>query len=302
MSLNTADGASLADCSLRIIPKAGRDKIPIAHADIAGLAFTGYDEELRGLGEEVSREESRRRKEYRHRIRTSGRLVEVVSVSSLASAGASLGPECHRIFLLSPANVTGIRAGLLMNGHGASDLARRLRQEGAPLGELFSFMSSLYFRGKLAYARAFANPPSGVSGCFVITASGGLVAPDTVVTLERLSEISTAEVDPADGRYTAPLDRDARALAELAGLNCEIVLLGSIATPKYVDPLLSVFGDRLVVPAEFVGRGDMSRGGLMLRCVESGIPLTYVRPREAARHGVRPPKLKPLHRARPPVV
>jgi hypothetical protein len=211
-------------------------------------------------------------------------------------------PECHRIFLLSPAKVTGIRAGLLMNGNGSSELAQRLRQEGVPLGELFSFMSSLYFRGKLAYARAFANPPVGVSGSFVITASGGLVPPDTVVTLERLCEISTADVDPADARYTAPLDRDARALAELAGLYCEIVLLGSIATPKYVDPLLSVFGDRLAIPAEFTGRGDMSRGGMMLRCVESGVPLTYVRLREAARHGAKPPKLKPLPRARPTIV
>jgi hypothetical protein len=219
-------------------------------------------------------------------------------VNSLANPGVSFIPECHRIFLLSPAKVTGIRAGLLMNGNGASDLARRLRQDGAPLGDLFSFMSSLYFRGKLAYARAFASPPVGVSGSFVITASGGLVPPDSVVTLERLCEISTADVDLADARYTAPLERDAQALAKLAGIKCEIVLLGSIATPKYVDPLLGVFGDRLVFPIEFVGRGVMSRGGLMLRCVESGVPLTYVRLHEAARHGAKPPKLKPLRRAR----
>jgi hypothetical protein len=223
-------------------------------------------------------------------------------VNSLLNPDKSSDPECHRIFLLSPAKVTGIRAGLLMNGNGASDLAQRLRQDGAPLGELFSFMSSLYFRGKLAYARAFANPPAGASGSFVITASGGLVPPDTVVTLEQLSEISTADVDPADARYTAPLDRDARALAKLAGVNCEIVLLGSIATPKYVDPLLRVFGDHLAFPGAFVGRGDMSRGGLMLRCVESGVPLTYVRLREAVRHGAKPPKLKPLRRACPPAV
>ena len=219
-------------------------------------------------------------------------------MNSITSPDKPSNSECHRIFLLSPANITGIRAGFLLNGNGASDLARRLRAEGAPLGELFTFMSSLYFRGKLAYARAFANPPAGVSGSFVITASGGLIPPDTVVTLERLFQISTADVDPADARYTTPLDRDSRLIAELAGLNCEVVLLGSIATPKYVEPLLRVFGDRLVFPAEFAGRGDMSRGGLMLRCVESGVPLAYVSIREGARHGSKPPKLKPLGRSR----
>jgi len=182
----------------------------------------------------------------------------------------------HRIFLLSPASVGGIRARLVMRANAGSEMARRLRQGGVPLGELFGFMSGLYFRGKLAYARAFADAPADLLGAFVITASGGLVAPDTRITLERLREISSGNLDPADARYRVPLDRDARVLAEVAGLNCEIVLLGSIATPKYVEPLLHVFGERLVFPAEFVGRGDMSRGGLMLRCVQSGIPLTYI--------------------------
>jgi len=177
-----------------------------------------------------------------------------------------------------------------------SEMARRLRQDGVSLGELFSFMSGLYFRGKLAYARAFAAAPPGLAGAFVITAGGGLVPPDTLVTLERLREISTANVDPADARYRAPLDRDARALFERAGLNCEVVLLGSIATPKYVDPLLAVFGGRLVFPAAFVGRGDMSRGGLMLRCVQSGEQLTYIPVLNSTRNGRKPPKLEPLAR------
>ena len=177
-----------------------------------------------------------------------------------------------------------------------SDMALRLRQSGVPLGELFSFMSSLYFRGKLAYARAFANAPADSNGVLVITASGGLVPPDTPITLDRLREISSGNVDPADARYRAPLDRDARALSEEARADCEIVLLGSIATPKYVDPLLDVFGVRLLCPSEFIGRGDMSRGGLLLRCVQSGEQLTYIPVREAARHGRKPPKLAPLLR------
>jgi hypothetical protein len=180
-----------------------------------------------------------------------------------------------------------------------SELARCLRQGGVSLGELFSFISGLYFRGKLAYARAFAGAPAGLEGAFVITASGGLVSPDTQVTLDRLREISSGNVDPADARYRGPLDRDACVLAEAVGMNCQIVLLGSIATPKYVEPLLHVFGERLVFPAEFVGRGDMSRGGLMLRCVESGEQLTYIPVLEATRHGCRPPKLEPLVRKLP---
>ncbi len=202
----------------------------------------------------------------------------------------------HRIFLLSPASVAGIRAGRILNGNSDSEIARRLRQEGMALGELFSFISSLYFRGKLAYARAFAAAPAGLRGALVITSSGGLVPPDTLITLERLREISCGSVDPADARYRMPLERDATILSQAAGASCEIVLLGSIATPKYVDPLLGIFGRQLVFPAEFVGRGDMSRGGLMLRCVQSGAQLSYVPALEATRHGCKPPKLTPLGR------
>ena len=133
-----------------------------------------------------------------------------------------------------------------------------------------------------------AAPPDS-DGAFVITASGGLVPPDTVVTLERLREISAGNIE--DLRYSAPLIHDAQVLA---GMHCEIVLLGSIATPKYTNPLLSIFGGRLVFPAEFVGRGDMSRGGLLLRCVQSGQQLTYIPVLETTRHGRKPPKLSPL--------
>ncbi len=205
----------------------------------------------------------------------------------------------QRMFLLSPASIAGIRAGAIMRDSATSEMARRLRQNGVPLGELFSFISSLYFRGKLAYARRFAHVPPGLAGALVITASGGLVGPDTLITLDRLREISAGSVDPTDARYRVPLDRDAQALSEALGMSCEIVLLGSIATPKYVEPLLHIFGQRLVFPAEFVGRGDMSRGGLMLRCVQSGKQLGYIPVLEAARHGRRPPKLEPLTRKAP---
>ena len=70
-----------------------------------------------------------------------------------------------------------------------------------------------------------------------------------------------------------------------------MVLLGSIATSKYVEPLLKTFDQRLLFPSTFVGRGDMSRGGLMLRSVREAVELAYEPVCSAIRHGPRPPKL-----------
>jgi hypothetical protein len=202
----------------------------------------------------------------------------------------------RRIFLLSPANASGIRARMIGNENARFELAARLRQHGAPLGEVFSFISGLYFRGKLAYAQAFAESHGDTPGTYVITASAGLIPPETTITLERLREISAVSIDATETRYRGPLERDARTIRDAAkGSNWEVVLLGSIATPKYVEPLLGVFGERLVFPEEFVGRGDMSRGGLMLRKASAGEELRYVPVGTAVRHGPRPPKLpKPV--------
>lgn len=229
--------------------------------------------------------------------RRSGQIPAKIAVHPRTRAGFPLTISLqrkHRIFLLSPANLAGIRAGYVMNGKADFDLACRLRRDGATLGELFSFVSGLYFRGKLAYARAFSAPPPDVSGAFVITASEGLVRPDTTVTIAQLREWATSAIDVATMRYRAALERDCRSLLERLGDSCAIVLLGSIATPKYVEPLLEIFGERLLFPAEFVGRGDMSRGGLMLRSAEAGNELTYAQVLNAIRHGKRPPKLEPL--------
>lgn len=217
-------------------------------------------------------------------------------VSNCITAKSHPNTEARRIFLLSPASVAGARAALLLRASSELEIADRLRRKGVPLGELFSFVSSLYFRGKLAYASAFSDAPPGINGSFVITASSGLLSPDTLITPDRLRRITASNLDPTDARYRMPLDRDARLLAERIDASCQVILLGSIATAKYVDPLLSIFGAQLMFPAEFVGRGDMSRGGLMLRRVESGEQLTYISVLGAARQGARPPKLKPLPR------
>jgi hypothetical protein len=208
-----------------------------------------------------------------------------------------LSPQLRRkqqIFFLSPANLAGLRASYILGPTGRSEMACRLRQDGVALGELFSFISGLYFRGKLAYAQAFCAPPLDISGSFVITASAGLVPPQTIVTLDQMRAMSGTDIDAGDQRYRAPLDRDCRSLANSLGEPCDLILLGSIASAKYVEPLLDIFGERLLFPAEFVGRGDMSRGGLMLRSVAMSKELAYVPVLNATRHGRRPPKLSPL--------
>jgi hypothetical protein len=205
-----------------------------------------------------------------------------------------------RIFLLSPANCGGPRAQLMTSPNAAFALARQLQsRQGAPLGEVFSFVSGLYFRGKLAYARRFACPPDPddpvvAGGVLVITPNAGLRAADTPVTLTSFAGFAATDINLTNAAYRRPLEQAARAVHAAIGPDCEVVLLGSVATGKYVDPLLPIFGERLMFPLHFVGRGDMSRGGLMLRCVTAGLELEYVPLEGASRHGQRPPRLEPI--------
>ena len=197
----------------------------------------------------------------------------------------------HRVFLLSPANSAGERMGFVLSVRGKSDLARAVHGPGATLGEVFQFASGLYFRGKLAYAGAFARPPAGVPGTLVIAPGAGLVPPSAIVRAAELRAFAAVPVDAREPRFRVPLERDAAALADALPPGAEVVLLGSIASDKYVGPLLRVLGPRLLFPAAFVGRGDMSRGGLMLRAARAGIELEYLPVEGAVRHGPRPPRL-----------
>lgn len=194
------------------------------------------------------------------------------------------------LFLLSPAYCGGRRAGYLLREGSQLALARQLVDGTLTLGEAFSFMSGLYFRGKLAYARRFGD-------ALVITPTRGLLPPDALVTAEILREFAGVDLLVHEARYRAPLDRDLQHLDRTLDPSVRVVLLGSIATGKYVDALTSVFGPRLCYPAAFVGRGDMSRGGLLLRSVADNHELDYAAlVPGASRHGPRPPKLAPLPR------
>jgi len=199
------------------------------------------------------------------------------------------------VFILSPARLDGQRAKVLLSPRARFPLALAIRKTGgAPLGEVFSFLSGLYFRGKLAYAHAFANPPRRVPPSLIITTHRGLWSPEERVSRADLESFSRVDLSMADERFRGPLRDDAEALRKRLDADARVVLLGSIATGKYVDPLLEVFGDRLVFPSEFVGRGDMSRGGLLLRCARDGRELEYISVGGAVRHGARPPKLMPV--------
>jgi hypothetical protein len=197
----------------------------------------------------------------------------------------------EQIFLLSPASCSGKRAELLLREQAQFDLAVRLRSEGAELGEVFCFLSGLYFRGKLAYSTRFASPENAGHGSWVITAGRGLLRSDTVVRLADLRAFAEVPIDLAEPRYLQPLMRDALALADSLHDTGRAILLGSVATDKYVQVLEAAFGERLMFPREFVGRGDMSRGGLMLRHCDQNRELDYIPLAGAVRRGSRPAKL-----------
>jgi hypothetical protein len=135
-----------------------------------------------------------------------------------------------------------------------------------------------------------------VSSVLVITPGRGLCPASLRVTWHDLQAIAAVDVDARNPAYTEPLYRDAAALAALTTLDTRFVLLGSIATDKYVEPLQRSLGSQLYFPSEFVGRGDMSRGGLMLRCAREGQPLHYFPVSGAVRHGPRSARLPRLPR------
>jgi len=199
----------------------------------------------------------------------------------------------HTIFLLSPANIGGVRGKLVLEPRASFPLARALHSgPGAALGEVFSFVSGLYFRGKAAYASAFARPPAGAEGALVISAGEGLVPLHEVVTPSRLRGWADVDIDEDNDAFTGPLVRDAAAWELAYGATARFVLLGSVASDKYVRPLTRVLGDHLLFPTDFIGRGDMSRGALMLRAARDGRELTYQTVEGALRRGRRAPSLR----------
>jgi hypothetical protein len=170
-------------------------------------------------------------------------------------------------FLLSPAHAGGRRAAALLDHQATFALARRLQGEGAPLGEVFSFVSGLYFRGKLAYASRFGGPDQ----ILVITTNRGLLPVSTLINAADLRALGTGDISLKDDTYKRTLARDVERLR-----GDRIVFLGSIATRKYLEILGEALGGRLVVPRDFLGMGDMSRGSILLEAARLGQELPYM--------------------------
>jgi len=179
------------------------------------------------------------------------------------------------IFLLSPAKLNGKRGKMLFNPDARFELASALRSpEGAALGDVYSFVSGLYFRGKATYAAQFASPKTP-PGVWVITPGGGLCELGERVTLSRLEGWQRVLLSDDNPQFTAPLTRHVSELADAVSGDIRFVLLGSVASKKYVVPLLEVLGPRLFYPSAFEGLGDMSRGAMLLRHAQEGRELDY---------------------------
>jgi hypothetical protein len=178
----------------------------------------------------------------------------------------------------------------VFNPNAQFPLARQLHSPGgAQLGPLFSFVSGLYFRGKMTYAQRFGRPPPGLAGGLVISPGEGLRFLNEPLTIDKLRAWAKVDIDAANPRFTEPLVEHAVALERAYGAVTRFVLLGSVASDKYVRPLTRVFGDHLQFPPDFIGRGDMSRGALLLRCAREGRELEYAPLEGAQRHGPRAP-------------
>jgi len=196
----------------------------------------------------------------------------------------------RKLLLLAPAKVTGQRAKMLLNPDAPFALAREFHRQGLALADVFAFTSGLYFRGKITYARWLASAQKDVD-VRLITANAGLVPPELHVAPADVAAFGSVDIHEDDPRYREPLRRDADLLAQELAPDGAAVLLGSIATGKYRDALLASFGARLFFPADFVGRGDMSRGALLLRAAQSGKELNYIPVLGAITRGKRAPRL-----------
>ena len=91
---------------------------------------------------------------------------------------APVPPEAEAaIFLISPARCSGDRAARLVSSK-RSALGQQLRAEAATIGEVFAWLSALYFRGKLTYARRFAAP----GGVHIMAPGLGLRPPELLLS------------------------------------------------------------------------------------------------------------------------
>ena len=159
-----------------------------------------------------------------------------------------------RVFLLSPARLDGARGRQLFHPVTLFPVARQLRtREGCPLGEVFRFVSGLYFRGKLAYGNAFARAPEGAAwmrgGTLVITQNRGLVPESTRVCLEHLEAFASTNIHASEAAFRRPFERDARMVAEMRRLQRRVKELEAELEQAHTADLAAV-NDELLTLSE----------------------------------------------------
>jgi hypothetical protein len=134
---------------------------------------------------------------------------------------------------------------------------------------VFNFVSGLYFRGLTT--RRLRKPSTTLAS----SPRRQAWAHGTAVRLDDLARYAAVSIGVGESAI-ACRSSGCRRLARGLSPGDEVVLLGSIATPKYLAILEPIFGDRLRVPRDFIGRGDMSRGTLLLRAVRAASELEYI--------------------------
>jgi hypothetical protein len=105
--------------------------------------------------------------------------------------------------------------------------------------------------------------------------------------LSRLRGFARVPISKRNPLYRRSLRRDLSKLTAQLEADCEIILLGSIASSRYLDILSEALGPRLKVPLDFVGMGDMQRGALLLRCIRENRELSYIEAAAIAARGLR---------------
>jgi hypothetical protein len=177
-------------------------------------------------------------------------------------------------FLLSPAHLGGARAARLTSLDARFAVAQSYRDGTLSIGEAFSWISALYFRAKLRYARHFGARHGG-GPAQVIAPGFGLVAEDWLLSGERFTRLCQVPVDTQDRRFRQPLEAACAGLARSLDRDDRIVFLGGLAGDRYLAVLAPALGPRLFVPIDFVGRGQMQRGSLLLQAIAENRELAY---------------------------
>lgn len=181
------------------------------------------------------------------------------------------------LFLLSPANLGGERARLLTSAQARFPAAARYRQGGLTIGEAFAWISSLYFRAKLHYARRFGSLATG-SAVLVIAPGFGLVPEDWPLSSDRWRRLRRVPVDPRRPAFRRPLATACDELRQRLSADDRIVFLGGLSAERYLSVLGPALGPHLLIPRDFVSRGQMQRGSLLLRAIRDDEELVYASP------------------------